>query len=126
MPLQRAGWASRFAEHTVPVHYHQDDNGYLVYENTNTGKTARVWDGDLVSAVEICEQWHGGQNSPCYRMMSNDFSYRNLKRVLGELRRARDLADNTDAKIDGDDYLDLLTTIEDLEGIVTRIDKIAD
>lgn len=110
----------------MPVHYYQDDNGYLVYENTNTGKTARVWDGDLVSAVEICKDWHGGQNSPCYRMMSNDFSYRNLKRVLGELRKAQHLADNTDAKIDGDDYLDLLTTIEDLEGIVARIDKIAD
>jgi hypothetical protein len=110
----------------VPVHYHQDENGYLIYENTRTGQIVRVWDGDLASAVEICEDWHGGQTSPCYRMMSNDFSYRNLKRVLGELRRAQQLADNTDAKIDGDDYLDLLTTIEDLEGILARIDKIVD
>jgi hypothetical protein len=110
----------------VPVRYYQDENGYLIYENTRTGKVVHVWDGDLNDAVDICEQWHGGQNSPCYRLMSNDFSYRNLQRVLSELRRAQHLADATDAKIDGDDYLDLLTTIEDLEGIIARIDAIAD
>lgn len=109
----------------MPVHYYQDDNGYLVYENTRTGKLVRVWDGDIANAVEICKDWHGGQNSPCYRLMSNDFSYRNLRRVLGELRKVQRLADG-DESIDGDDYLDLLTTIEDLEGIVARIDKIAD
>jgi hypothetical protein len=109
----------------VPVHYYQDDNGYLVYENTNTGKLVRVWDGDIASAVEICKDWHGGQSSPCYRLMSNDFSYRNLKRVLRELRQAQREADNQGVD-DDDDYIDLLTTIEDLEGIVTRIDTIAD
>jgi hypothetical protein len=98
----------------------------LVYENTRTGQVARVWDGDLVSAVEICEDWHGGQGSPCYRLMSNDFSYRNLRRVLSELRRMQRMADERGVKIDGDAYLDLLTTIEDLEGIVARIDAIAD
>ena len=110
----------------MPVRYHQDDNGYLVYENTRTGKSVRVWDGDLANAVEICTDWHGGQSSPCYRLMSSDFSYRNLRAVLGELRYAQKLADETTAKIDGDDYLDLLTTIEDLEGIIARIDQIAD
>lgn len=110
----------------MPIRYYQDDNGYLVYENTRTGASVRVWDGDLANAVEICQDWHGGQNSPCYRLMSNDFSYRNLHRVLGELRHARQLADTTAARIDGDDYLDLLTTIEDLEGILARIDRIAD
>lgn len=107
------------------IRYHQDDNGYLVYENTRTGQSVHVWDGDLVSAVEICQDWHGGQSSPCYRLMSNDFSYRNLRAVLAELRRAQQMADDSGARIDGDDYLDLLTTIEDLEGIVARIDGIA-
>jgi hypothetical protein len=110
----------------VPIHYYQDDNGYLVYENVRTGRAVRVSDDDLVSAVEICEDWHGGQDSPCYRLMSNDFSYRNLQRVLAELRRAQQMADVSAAKVSGDDYLDLLTTIEDLEGILARIDKIAD
>jgi hypothetical protein len=109
----------------MPVRYYQDENGYLVYTSTRTGRVVRVWDGDLVSAVEICEDWHGGQGSACYRLMSNDFSYRNLQRVLRELRRAQRMADDSGTKIDGDDYLDLLTTIEDLEGIVARIDKIA-
>jgi len=110
----------------VAIRYHQDENGYLVYENTETGKSVRVWDGDLASAIEICTDWHGGQDSPCYRLMSYDFSYRNLQRTLSELKYAVKLADETTAKIDGDDYLDLLTTIEDLEGIVRRIDQIAD
>ena len=110
----------------MPIRYLQDENGYLVYENTRTGAAVHVWDEDLASAITICEDWHGGQNSPCYRLMSNDFSYRNLKRVLGELRRVQQMADGSSTKIDGDDYLDLLTTIEDLEGIVARIDKIAD
>jgi hypothetical protein len=110
----------------VAIRYHQDDNGYLVYENTRTGNAVRVWDGDLSNAIEICEDWHGGQDSPCYRLMSNDFSYRNLHRVLGELRRAQQLTDESGVRIDGDDYLDLLTTIEDLEGILARIDKITD
>jgi hypothetical protein len=109
----------------VPVHYYQDDNGYLVYENTRTRKLVRVWDGDLANAAEICKDWHGGQNSPSYRLMSNDFSYRNLKRVLSELRQAQREADDQGVE-DDDDYIDLLTTIEDLEGIVARIDTIAD
>jgi hypothetical protein len=110
----------------MPIRYYQDENGYVVYENTRTGKVVHVWDGDLASAVEICSDWHGGQNSPCYRLMSSDFSYRNLRRTLGELRYAAALADSSGARIDGDDYLDLLTTIEDLEGILRRIDAIAD
>jgi hypothetical protein len=109
----------------VAIRYSQDKNGYLVYKNTETGAVARVWDGDIADAVEICEQWHGGQNSPCYRLMSNDFSLRNLHASLDELRYAASLANTSGAAIDGDDYLDLLTTIEDLEGIVARIDKIA-
>jgi len=109
----------------VAIRYSTDKNGYLVYKNTETGATARVWDGDLTDAIDICEQWHGGQNSPCYRLMSEDFSYRTLRGALDELRYAARLADASGVEIDGDDYLDLLTTIEDLEGIVTRINAIA-
>lgn len=109
----------------VSIRYYEDDNGYLVYENTRTGAVVYVWDGDLDDAADICEDWHGGRRSPCYRMMDGDFSYRNLQRVLAELRRVQHLADG-DTRIDGDDYLDLLTTIQDLEGIVARIEKIVD
>lgn len=108
----------------MAIRYSQDKNGYLVYKNTETGAVARVWDGDLADAIEICEQWHGGQGSPCYRLMSNDFSPRNLHATLDELRYAAELANASGIDIDGDDYLDLLTTIEDLEGIVARIDRI--
>lgn len=110
----------------MPIRYHEDDNGYLVYENTRTGNTVHVWDGDLDDAKDICAEWHGGRGSPCHRLVDNDdLSYRNLRGVLGELRRAQRMADG-DTSIDGDDYLDLLTTIEDLEGIIARIQKIAD
>lgn len=109
----------------MAIRYHEDDNGYLVYVNTETGASVRVWDGDLEEAMEVCTDWHGGQNSPCYRLVDEDFSYRNLRAALAELQHARDVADKSGASIDGDDYLDLLTTIEDLQGIVARIDAIA-
>jgi hypothetical protein len=110
----------------VPIHYFQDDNGYLVYKNTKTGAFVHVWDGDLANAVDICEDWYENQRSPCHRLINNDFSFRNLRGVLRELNRAVELADATSAEIDGDDYLDLLTTVEDLEGIIDRIIAIAD
>ena len=96
----------------MAIRYSQDKNGYLVYTNTQTGASVRVWDGDLVDAIDICEQWHGGQSSPCYRMLSEDFSYRTLRGALDELRYAQQIADKSGMRIDGDDYLDLLTTIE--------------
>jgi len=109
----------------VPIRYYQDDNGYLVYENTNTGAEVHVWDGDLETAIDICSDWHGGRSSPSFRLMGNDFSYRNLRATLKELQRVQKMADAA-GDVDGEDYLELLTTIEDLEGIVSRIDKIAD
>lgn len=109
----------------MSIRYSQDKNGYLVYKNVATGATVRVWDGDLADAIDICASWHGGQGSPCYRLMSDDFSYRNLQAVLLELRHAQRVTDASGVDIDGDDYLDLLTTIEDLEGILARIDTIA-
>ena len=110
----------------MSIRYRQDDNGYLVYKNTKTGQVVHIWDGDLADAVEICEQWHGGQGSPCYRLMSADYSLRTLRSVAAELRHAQHLADRSGIEVDGDDYLDLLTSIEDLDGILARIDKIAD
>lgn len=116
----------------MPVRYYQDEtNKYLVYENTRTGEQVHVSDDDLEAAVQVCEDWHGSKSSPTARFIANDFSYRNLRATLDELRRVQQMADavgddDTDEDgIDGDDYLDLLTTIEDLQGIVARIEKIA-
>lgn len=109
----------------MPIRYHQDKNGFLVYRNTKTGATVHISDDDLANAVDICEDWHGGQRSPCMRLIDSDFSFRNLRDVFRELNYAVELADATAAKIDGDDYLDLLTTVEDLEGIIDRITAIA-
>jgi hypothetical protein len=110
----------------VTIRYYEDDNGYLVYENVRTGVVVYVWDGDLDDAIETCNDWSAGpRDSPCRRLAAGDFSRRNLRRVLAELRRVQRSIDG-DVRVDGDDYLDLLTTIESLEGIVARIEKIAD
>jgi len=103
---------------------HEDKGGYFVYENTKTKAKARVWGDDVAAIAFVCQDWHGGQNSACYRMMSDDYSYENLDRVLVELSRALHDADDRD-DLDEDDYLDLATAVEDLDGIVGRIAKIA-
>lgn len=110
----------------MAIRYYKDDvNDYLVYAHTITGKVVRVSLDDLMSLVEVCEMWHGGPNSPCDFLTANDFSYRNLQRTLNELQRAQQAADESGVEINEDDYLDLLTAIEDLEGILRRIDAIA-
>jgi hypothetical protein len=110
----------------MSIQWYETDSGFLVYENSSTGRTANVWEGDLDAIADVCQSWHDGRDSPCHRMMNKDYGYRNLSRTLSSLRRARDTIDRSRTHIDGDDYLDLLTAIEDLEGIVARIDRIAD
>jgi hypothetical protein len=106
----------------MAIDWHEDKGGYLVYENTKTKEKVRIWGDTLAEVAFICQDWHGGQWSPCYRMMSGDYSYKNLERTLSELQQALHDADGADE----DDYLDLATAVEDLEGIVDRIAKIAD
>ena len=106
----------------MPITYREDKNGYLVYENTKTGDKAYVWAGDVGEIGFICQEWHGGQGSACYRMMSGDYSYKNLDETLSELQEA--LEDSED--VSADDYVDLASAIETLEGAVKRIAKIAE
>lgn len=105
------------------IDWSEDKNGYYIYENTRTGAQARVWGDTLAEIAFICQDWHGGQRSSCYRMMSGNYSYENLERTLSELQQALHDADGSD-DVDEDDYLDLATAVEDLEGIVDRIAKI--
>src|SRR5574341_508165 len=108
----------------MAIEVHEDKNGYLVYTNTRTGKKARAWGDDVAAIAFVCQDWHGGQKSACYAMMSGDYSYENLDDTLTELREA--LEDAEDDSISEDDYLDLATAVEDLDGIVGRTAAIAD
>lgn len=110
---------------TDRIHWYEDRSGYVVYENTQTREKVRVWGDDLAAIAFVCQNWHGGQWSGCYRMMSGDYSYENLTRTLYELERdLKEAGERED--IDEDDYLDLATAVEDLSGIVARIAKIAE
>lgn len=118
------GGRRAYLKQASSIDWFEDKAGYLVYENNLTGEKARVWSDDVAAVAFVCQDWHGGQWSGCYRMMSGDFSYETLNRTLDELRDALEEAeDRTD--IDEDDYLELATAVEDLDGIVARIAKIA-
>jgi hypothetical protein len=115
--------STSFSGSVYDFQYRRADD-YLVYEDPRTGRTVRVWFGDIVDIGETCRLWHSGQWSPCYRFTSGDFSPRNLQNVLVELRDAADAAvyDEED-KDEVDDYLDLLSAIESLEGILGRLGR---
>jgi len=104
-----------------------DKNGYLVYRNSKTDKVARAWLEDLADIADICHTWQSRQGGPCDRLAAGDYAYKNLQCALEELVDVKDLVDagEIDADVDGDDYIDLATAIEDLTGILRRIDKIA-
>ena len=103
---------------------HTDRNGLFVYTNTRTGRVARVSGDDLESIKETCLAWHGDDNTATRNFIQGDASYRNLCAILAALRSAQDIADNGELAIDNDDYLDLAMSIEDLEGIVRRIEAL--
>jgi hypothetical protein len=105
----------------MAIKWHEDPNGYVVYTNSRTKEKVRIWSDTLAEVAFICQDWHGGQVSSCYRTMSGDYSYENLDRTLTELRRALDEADDRD---DEDDYFDLAETVDDLSGVIGRISKI--
>ena len=122
----QSGRHTKLQGNNVSVTHHEDPSGYLVYENSKTGRKARVWVETLEEIADICKEWHGGKRSPCYRLMSGDWSYENLKAALVELQRALRGADEDESvRGDEDDYIDLATAVEDLDGIVKRIAKAA-
>jgi hypothetical protein len=106
----------------VAIRRHEHANGYVVYESSRTRKVVRVWKDDLDAIAEVCEMCD--QNNPTSamaRVVDGDFSYRTLERALSELRTVRDAINEQGIRVDGDDYIDLLTAIDDLEGITRRV-----
>jgi hypothetical protein len=105
------------------------DDGLLIFTNTKTKNFARVWEGDLDEIADICKTWQDSKTSACAHLSKYDYSYKNLQKALRELIDLKEAADAeealTDIQIDGDDYLDLTTAIDDLTGIVNKINRIA-
>ena len=104
------------------IQWYEGDNGILIYTNTTTKRVVYVWEEDLDAIADVCESW---KSTIGVRLATKDYSYRNLTRALGALQRVQHTLDSgrTDG-IDEDDYLDLLTAIDDLKGIVSRISQI--
>ena len=108
------------------------DRGYLVYFNSERPKynPVRVWEEDLESIGEVCKLFHKhGSTLACDRLTKHDYSHDNLHATLQELLEIKRKLDNTTRYEDEDedaqdDYVDLLTAIEDLSGIIGRIEAI--
>lgn len=105
------------------IQWYEGDNGILIYTNTRTKQVVHVWEEDLDAIADICEDWKSTIGD---RLANKDYSYRSLVRALGALQRVQHTIDaGHGADVDGDDYLDLSTAIDDLNGIVRRIAQIA-
>lgn len=103
----------------MPIRYQADQNDVLTYENTLTGRRVHVWKEDLADITEVCAMCAPGPRSSVAKIVKGDYSYPTIQRALEELRHIRDgLAESN---IDEDDYIDLLTAIDDLEGIARRL-----
>lgn len=103
-----------------------NENGFLVYKNTETEQQTRIWQEDLLDISGTAHNWQSRPTGPCNKLAQGDYSYRNLAASLAELLETRRLIDTNEVEFnsDGDDYLDLVTAIEDLAGIVGRIERI--
>ncbi len=110
----------------MAIRWHEHENGYLVYENTRTGKVVHVWKDDIDAISEVCEMCNQNDStSAMAKVVDGDYAYRTLGDALSELRAVRDAIDEQDIRVDGDDYIDLLTAIDDLEGITRRVRAIS-
>ena len=109
----------------MALSYHDTSHGYLVYENTATRQRVRVSKDDLVAIGEVCAMCGATNGDAIGRVQAGDYAQRTLRRALTELRAVRDAIQAQAIPIDGDDFLDLLTAIEDLEGILRRVQQIA-
>lgn len=107
----------------MPIRYTIDDNGVVRYRNARTDREVVAWrdDIDAIAAVgRVIDR--AGVN----HLLDGNFAYRYLRLALDELCYARDFINREHVKINPDDYLDLLTAIEDLQGLVARIARIED
>lgn len=109
------------------LRYYTTDNGLVVFENRSTLRSASVWEDDLRAIQDVCAWCSDTKTSALGRVAHGRYSPNLLVQALAELERARDrldpdMLDDDDAK---DDYIDLLTAIDDLRGVIKRIKQIA-
>jgi hypothetical protein len=109
------------------LRYYTTENGLVVFENRSTLRSVSVWEDDLRAIQEVCAWCSDTRTSALGRVAHGRYSPALLTKALHELEQTRDRLDpdtlpDDDAK---DDYIDLLTAIDDLRGVITRIKKIA-
>jgi hypothetical protein len=101
------------------------DRGYLVYYNPkDQTHPVRVWEEDVEAIGEVCKLF-----GKCKPLASGDYSHENLHRALIALTGVKEKLDHGPRYEDEDedaqdDYVDLLTAIDDLTGIIRRIEEI--
>lgn len=100
------------------IHYETPANGLVIYKNPATKKSVSAWAEDLQAVGAV------GQSKAAGRLAKGKFAVSILVEVLRDLERQRD-AINPDTLVDDeeaqDDYIDLLTAIDDLRGLLRRI-----
>jgi hypothetical protein len=108
------------------LRYYTTQNGLVVFENRSTLRVVSVWEDDLRAIQDVCAWCSNTKTSALGRVAHGTYNPALLVQALGELEHARDQLDpdalDDDAK---DDYIDLLTAIDDLRGVIRRIKQIA-
>ena len=109
------------------LRYYTTQNGLVVFENRSTLRAVSVWEDDLRAIQDVCAWCSNLKTSALGRVAHGRYTPALLVQALAELERARDrldpdALDDDDAK---DDYIDLLTAIDDLRGVIMRIKQIA-
>lgn len=104
------------------IRHETHPNGLIVYTNPGTRRTISVWADDLRGIRDACVQCATERSSAVARLAQGQFSPSTLANALRELEAVRDRID-PDAldETERDDYIDLLTAIDDLRGVIQRI-----
>ena len=108
------------------IKYSISPNGYLIYINdANPKKPIRVWQEDIEAIASVC-----GIFKIDSALLGNDYNYRVLKAALTSLKAIKKQTDakkpyESESQDEQDDYVDLLTAIDDLTGIIRRIDEVS-
>ena len=109
------------------LRYYTTKNGLVVFENRSTLRSVSVWEDDLRAVQDVCAWCSDGRGTALGRVAHGRYSPALLAEALHELEQTRDRLD-PDAFDDDtarDDYIDLLTAIDDLRGVLTRLKQIA-
>lgn len=103
------------------------NNGLVVFENRSTLRSVNIWEEDLQVIQDVCAWCTDAKTSPLGRVARGQYSPALLLKALEELEHARDSVDPDalTSEADRDGYIDLLTAIDDLQGVIKRIKQIA-